>query len=116
MVRRLADCWIVMAARSRWHWMNSRSAHAKQKKTGAGIDHTYAKNTSLKPLPPGGSAPRTADGHPDFSGNLVFGHSGNRRRDAGGFLRTVGPGSEKRSIPTKTPRRSLPSRLGLWQK
>lgn len=68
MVRRLADCWVVVAAMLALAWMVSVNAHAQEKKTGAEIDHSYAKNTSLKPLPPGGSAPRTADGHPDFSG------------------------------------------------
>src|SRR5579884_3511833 len=48
--------------------MISVTSTAQQQKSGEGFDNKYSKNTRLKPLPPGGPAPRTADGHPDFSG------------------------------------------------
>ncbi|HZP33518.1 MAG TPA: hypothetical protein VFB23_09180 [Candidatus Acidoferrales bacterium] len=44
------------------------NSSAQQKKAVEELDNSYAKNTGLKPLPPGGPTPRTADGHPDLSG------------------------------------------------
>src|SRR5690242_6890847 len=54
-------------------WIVSASARAQDKSKNESAAPGYAKKAPSQPLPDGGPAPRTADGHPDLSGHWYVG-------------------------------------------
>ena len=68
MKRRLTVCLLFTAGLLALFWIAALNSGAQQKKSDGEFDNSYTKKKGLTPLPPGGPTPRTADGHPDFSG------------------------------------------------
>jgi len=66
--RRLTVCLLFTAGLLALFWIAALNSGAQQKKSDGEFDNSYTKKKGLTPLPPGGPTPRTADGHPDFSG------------------------------------------------
>ncbi len=65
--------------------------HSDQQKKAGFAAPGYAKKAPSQPLPDGGPAPRTADGHPDLSGHWYVGVLGKEDALLRGFLRSERP-------------------------
>lgn len=81
----------------------SINLRAQQTKGQTSAQGYFSGKTSSKPLPEGGPAPRTADGHPDLSGHWYVGLLGKEDATLVGSAATAGDPALRAFDPKVTP-------------